>query len=423
MIDWEDIRRQLRLDYLLLFILAFGLIRVALYLIPQENNTGGSTDALLATDLISVSGEVTVWKNGSAIDGSKGMELGSGDSIVTRNGIASLRFPDGSTARISENSSFFLKKINPRHPELLMRTGQVRMERTLWNWTLHGPKGTVTTGRTTSQDDEATSLGLVMRVGKRVSIAVYEGIATWKTDGKTFEIPAGKAVVLTRNEQLPTTIDIPEIPVIESPESGSTYTMGLLRLGVPIVWSALQKADFYRIEIKRIDDTVRFAPRFESTQSKTFTLRNLTKGTYTLRVLASDEFGMESDWSKVILINVAERIFDITPDYSGSPKITFRSIKTGNFHVIGGKITGLDPFEHCVLIYQLDGSWKLQNKDSDFRVPIDPDGYFEAAVPEAARVALGVVSKTATNLPVVVSYGQFPPEKDNRFLLHGIYRL
>jgi hypothetical protein len=422
--SWDDIRKNLRLDYILLFVVFFGLIRVALVVISDEDPKPAAEDVLLLSDVVAVNGDVFVWSEGARFPAEKGMALKAGDSLITgATGVVAIRLPDGSTARISESSAAEIKRTSPKNPSLSIRTGQIRMERTLWNWELTGPRGSITTGRTPVTDGEITSVGVVMRVGRRVSVAVYDGFATWKNDGKSVEIPAGKAAVLRGNETIPTTVDLPSAPEITSPVNGSTFTAGLLRAGVTMQWKNTHNAERFRIEIRRIDDSLSFPTRYEVTEKTDLLIRNLQKGTYTLRVLSSDDFGLESDWSKHNIINIAGRLFDISSEPTAQQRISFRSSRSGAVFIVGGRISGFSPDVHQVLVYELNGQWRLMNWEGDYGIPIENDGYFETAVAPGAKVAIAIARKDAANLPATISYGYFPPEKDKRFLLSGIYRL
>lgn len=416
-------KKILRLDLLLLFIVIFGVIRVIFLVITDNEEAAKPDEVLLVSDVTALKGDVYIWKDGDKMNAVKGMELMAGDSVITgKNGLISIRLPDGSTVRISELTACYLKRIKPEKPEIDIRTGQLRMERTRWPWQLNGPKGSVKTGRNNIQEDDVTSLGMVMRVANRVSIAVYEGYATWKTDGHTVEIPSGKAAILRRTDVIPVTIDLPVAPTLLEPTSGRAFTSGMVRAGIRVEWKSEPPAAFYRLEIRRIDDSTAYSTRYERAVEPGITLRNLAIGSYMLRVTSSDDSGLESDWSNHTLINVAGRIFDI-PNESGTvPKLSFRSSKYGSQHILGAKVSGLDPEKFVVLIYELDGQWNLSNWESEFRLPLEKDGYFESAVKSAAKVALAVVPKEAANLPTQVPYGSFPPA-DKRFVLTGIFRL
>ncbi len=315
-VEWFTVRRS-TIYLLVACLLGLAAAGTSMYFQifePQE--------AVVASDLqpetdrsarfLDLDGSVKVRKAGTYewIDANRGMALGRNDTIRTVGGSqARVRLFDGTEYLVKSDSILVIEEAY-EDPDTKAKLVAVKL--TAGQVNLKTPRGGVTGSRSdlatpTSEAtfEEDTSADVSFDSSSRVSgFTVFNGGSDVRSGGQSISLSSAQAVDVTADSRFSNIIELPDVPVIETPANHSVVAV---TPSTEFRWRTVDGARKYHVELDR-------SPYFrdlllESTVSNVSILhKGLTPGTYYWQVTAIDSNNRRGAPSEFAKFTVSSRV-------------------------------------------------------------------------------------------------------------------
>ncbi|MCH8495723.1 MAG: hypothetical protein LAT57_08860 [Balneolales bacterium] len=386
-----------RIEYIILAILGIGLVALLVWIIitPGIPFFGGSSSQTPAPIVVQrIVGEAVYTNQNTAIQVGDTIRLNSKIQALNRSQVF-LRVGNRSYAELRQNFVGSLQASESQTvPTWNIENGSIR-------YRMSHSDTRVPTGLVISSGRLDLSTSSIQRVNYPYSeveisvlpehhiLSVPAGPAIWTETRGTLRVDSGRKLthVLSTGEQQFS--DMPPSVVIRSPEDDTSFLPGFMLRGFNLLWNE-NESERYTIRIFRDGESVPF--RQISTSETGNRVQNLTEGTYQFQVGNRASDGHVGGWSDLLSIRVAGRAnSELNCSEAPNQRITASVVQRDDFYYLTGCAPGFNPEAHMVNVYGQTDIWWILPMADNFRISIQPDGYFESVINPVSELYVMVV--------------------------------
>ncbi len=351
-----------------------------------------------------------------------------GDQLRTSNHAqALLRFRASAWILVDSSTTLTLSQSTGRDPAHIdLETGAVTYNRLVSKRNV--PVG-VKTAEGTFLSARLDEVDLPAQVREESYVSRYRGTTRATADMGAFRWVVGTTTVdvpetnmLTASSGAPVVRPLKPAVAIRYPAQEAEYPAGYMSRGFNVLWGADAAATGYRVEWMRMDSIPQLASAREVDETG-FRVRLLPEGVYRFRVRTRLADG-HSLWSEPLSVRIGgtRYLSDVPKPDADSEPIRFTHKPFEESWIVGGYVRQDLVADHEVVVYLQADVWYRQPAVEPFRIPLQPDGYFETVTPKGRGLYVSLVRQGAGTWPELVSHLRLLPIPDGESVRFNVER-